>query len=201
MGDEMGAMRFRCCGNRSSAGHAADCVLKPPEYQPPPARQQTNTERQEQEEGCQFDILRFQHIGACKGTCDEQELIRFAGPEDGDELVVIIVLIAPDDEHAEEKIRKLGERGFKRLSDEELVEIVARHKAGDLRVQVITMTLGDLEEQTRPKDPYLDVRECAEILGFSKSWVRTLCRRGRFEGAIKLMREWAIPQSAILIPD
>ena len=199
MGDEMGVMRFRCCGNRSPAGHAANCALKPPEYQPPPARQQTNTERQEQEEGCQFDIFRFQHIGTCKGTCGEQEVKHFRKP--GEELIIVIVLIDPDDAHAEEKLKKLEERGLRRLNEEELAEIAARYKAGDLRVRVITTTLDDLEEETRPQDPYLYVGECAKILGFSKSWVRTLCRRGQFEGAIKLMREWAIPQSAVLLPD
>lgn len=196
--------RFRCCGNHSTAGHAAGCPMKPPDYQPPPQTAQTITKRQEQEQGCQFDIFRFQHIGDCKGTCgEEQEPIRFFNRA---EQTVVLVMINADDPDAEERMKKLEAQGFKRLSLEEIAEIAAAYDNGELQVTVVTMTLDELEEVAeqiaeQPEDPFLSVNECAKLLGFSKGWIRELCRRGKFEGAIKLDRRWAIPQSAILLPD
>ena len=57
--------KFRCCGNFTTAGHADDCSLKPPP-------KEIKQEEVDDEGGCQFDILHFEHIGECKGTCGEQ---------------------------------------------------------------------------------------------------------------------------------
>lgn len=194
--------RFRCCGNHSTAGHAADCSLKPPDYTPPTIKTRTEGDREEDEKGCQFDILHFKHIGTCKGTCEgEGEQARFQDPNT---LVIIMVEIDPDDPMLAQKLQELERRGFHRLTDEEAAALLAAHERGDVKLEVKTMTLDELEEQTRAPDhddPFLTIQECAEILGFSLSWTRTLCRRGRFEGAIKLMKKWAIPQSAVLVED
>lgn len=188
--------RFRCCGNHSTAGHAAGCSLRPPDYKPPPPRFQKPAEREEEEQGCQFDILHFEHIGTCKGTCEET-----AHFQDPNSLTIIVVEIDPNDERAEEKMKALEERGFHRLNDEELREIISKYESGELQVEVVTMTLDEVERKSRPVDPYLTVGESAELLGFSKGWVRTLAARGTFVGAIKLAHKWAIPRSAILLPD
>lgn len=177
--------------------------MKPPEYQPPPVIQ-TATKQQEQEQGCQFDIFQFQHIGDCKGTCEgEQEPVRFFDQEGA---TIILVMVDADDPDAEERMKKLEEQGFRRLSMEETAEIAAAHDNGELQVTVVTMTLDELEEAAKqvteqPEDVFLSVNECAKLLGFSRGWIRELCRRGKFEGAIKLLRVWAIPQSAVLLPD
>jgi len=193
--------RFRCCGNHSTAGHAATCSMKPPDYQRPVVTQ-TEDDRRERETGCQFDILRFQHIGECKGTCDEEpETIQFQDPNT---LVIVLVEIDPNDEQAEQKLKELERRGFRRLSENDLRNLVELHERGEVQLRVESMTLDQFEEKTRAPeidDPYLSISQCADILGFSKSWVRELCRRGRFEGAIKLIGKWAVPQSAVLLPD
>ena len=185
-------MYFRCCRNPSTQGHAVDCPLKPPASytEPPPVVLAEG-------EGCQFDIVHFQHIGECKGTCDGEEGIQFADDESG---VVIVVLIAADDENVEERLKKLEESGaLRRLSNEEMEKIIS----GETEVTVLTMTLSEMEEKLAAAiaDPFLTIKQCAEVLGFSEGWTRELCRRGRLEGAIKLMRRWAIPQSALLLPD
>jgi predicted DNA-binding transcriptional regulator AlpA len=193
---------FRCCGNHSTAGHTVECPLKPPDYESPPVRTQSSSEREEQEQGCQFDILRFQHIGDCKGTCGEEP--ERAHYQDPTTLVIVVVEIDPDDEMAEQKLQELERRGLHRLTEDELAELVDRHERGEVQLRVETMTLNELEEQTRLPEsdvPYLTIRECAELLGFSENWTRTLCRRGRFDGAIKLIHRWAIPKDAILEED
>lgn len=179
------SMKFRCCGNRSVEGHAADCPIKGSEA------------------GCQFDILHFKHIGECKGTCDGDEgVAQFAGNEaEGGILHIILVDLS---NATLEQLRDLEKRGLRRLTDEELFKIVELHARGDLEVEVTTMTLTEREEalpKEKPDDPFLTIHTAALALGFSDGWVRTLCRDGRLPGALKLMRKWAIPESVIFVKE
>lgn len=186
--------RFRCCGSATTEGHANDCSLKPPE-----ATFEAREPEVKDEEGCRFDILQFRHIGECRGTCGgKEEGIRFAD-ESGGELKILILMV---DELSEEDIRELEKRGLKHLDDDAIEKILDMAEAGEIEVSVMVMTLEEIREQyaEQPKEdpnPFLTIKEAAEALQFSEGWTRTLCRDGRFEGAIKLDRRWAVPHDAI----
>lgn len=185
--------RFRCCGNYTVEGHTRSCPLKPPPTEPTYEPEPTPEEK---EEGCQFDIVHLEHIGECKGTCDDGGEVTQLADESGDTLV--IVLIENDgSEESERRIEELEKQGLRRLTEDDLRQIIDAHDRGDLEVEVQTMTLDQIEEQVRERDRYLTIKEAASALGFSEGWTRTLCRRDMFEGAIKLRRRWAIPQKAI----
>ena len=99
--------RFRCCGSATTEGHANDCSLKPPE-----ATFEAREPEVKDEEGCQFDILQFRHIGECRGTCGgKEEGIRFAD-ESGGELKILILMV---DELSEEDIKELEKPGLKHV--------------------------------------------------------------------------------------
>ena len=197
---------FRCCGNQSTEGHADDCALKPssvtfPARDAPP----------EPEEGCQFDILHFEHIGECKGTCDGQgdgikQLTQGAISATENKIVLVDLSNA-----TEEDIKELEKRGFKRLTEQEMTDIMSEYDAGEIEVEIITMTLEELLEEypvldgnaqpAEASNPFLTIKEAAEALQFSESWTRTLCRTMRLSGAMKLGRRWAIPYDAIYEED
>lgn len=194
-------MRFRCCGNLATRGHADNCELKPTAeevHKDPP------TTHEEDEQGCQFDLFHFEHIGECKGTCDGvgDGIQQLTAGEDEDGVLIILLIegdISTDD------IKELGERGIKFLDRQELIDILSAYEDSEIEVQVQTMTVQEIKVQFEKKgeepkedvDPYLTVKEAAKELQFSEGWVRTLCRTERLEGAIKLMRRWAIPLDAI----
>lgn len=194
--------RFRCCGRHNTDGHAEDCSLKPPTTKTP-----ERTPPPEVEDGCRFDILRFEHIGECRGTCGEQgRAIQFADESEGKMKIVIVMVEAGDD--PAETIKELEARGFRHLTEEELSEIVAAEARGGLEVEVQVLTLDEIKA-TFPRrglpeenpNPFLTIKEAAKELQFSESWVRKLCARGRLEGAMKLNRRWAIPHDAIYMKE
>ena len=178
-------------------------MLKPPTItqmrEPPP--------KPDDEEGCQFDILHFEHIGKCRGTCDGEGdgIQQFVDTQSG-KLVIVLVDLS---NATEEDIRDLEKRGLKRLTEEELHDIISECDAGELEVEVKTMTLEELREKyprrnALPKkdpNPYLSIKDAAQELQFSESWVRKLCAKGRLEGAMKLERRWAIPHDAIYMKE
>ncbi len=197
--------RFRCCGSYTTEGHADDCSLKPPKIE---TEQKPHTE--DAGEGCRFDILHFKHIGECKGTCDGGEGVsqdgigQFAESAEtqSGKLVIVLIDLAGA---TEEEIAELEELGLKRLTAEEMEDIMEAVEAGELEIEIQTLTVAEAiakakQRKTKP-DPYLDIHQAAELLGFSDGWTRTLCRNGRFEGAIKLDRQWAIPESTLLMED
>lgn len=210
-------MKFRCCGNHTTRGHATECALKPTETASV-NRHQGEADQHGSKivspeimeggrgDGCKFDILQFEHIGECKGTCDGEDGEETARMQD-ESGVIVLIQIDMSDPDAEEKLAELERRGWKRLSEEETRELLSQMMSGEVEVEVQTMTLDDLLERIRreppppDKDPFLTAKQCAEILGFSVSWVRKLCARGRLEGALKLDKIWAIPQSAVLVDD
>jgi predicted DNA-binding transcriptional regulator AlpA len=159
--------------------------------------------------GCSFDILEFEHIGECKGTCgDQSEKIRFEMLDDGEVTLVVVELDldSPEDMAKLEELLKQG--NVREMTAEETREVLGKLISGRLDIEIKKMTLDEflsmlLGEQPKPKpdDPYLTVKEAAAALGFSLSWTRALCRMGRLPGAVKLMRKWAIPQSAVFLPD
>ncbi len=194
--------KFRCCGNFTTAGHADDCSLKPPP-------REVKQEEVNDEDGCQFDILHFEHIGECKGTCGDQgEAIQTEHiGEDGTKKLVIVLIDLGDD--PEEARKELEERGLRVLNEEEMMEVMSAIASGDLEIEVQTMTREELDERfprrgSMPKtdpNPFLTIKEAAKVLGFSLGWTRTLCRKGRLPGAIKLDRRWAIPHDAIYMKE
>ncbi len=199
--------KFRCCSNYTTAGHATDCSLKPDST----AVEEKAKEAEEEGRGCKFDILKFEHIGECQGTCgDADEGIQFETEEGGVKKIIIIMMVdlGPD---PEAKLKELEERGLRRLTQDEIREIIDAEASGEFDIQIQVITLEEIEKQfpkpDEPKkeeekeDPYLDIKEAAKALQFSKGWTRTLCRKGRLPGAIKLDRVWAIPRSAIFEED
>lgn len=205
-------MKFRCCGNQAVLGHAADCSLKPEMAEvkndnPAATGKARGGGAGDYSIGCQFDILEFEHIGDCKGTCDDQsESIRFDLGSDEEGGNIVIVEIDMDDPEAMARLEKLIKQGkIRPMTEEETQEIMGKLMSGELDVEIKKMSLSeflDIVEQPEPEDdPYLDVKQAAEALGFSLGWTRTLCRKGRLPGAIKLMRKWAIPRSAIFEED
>jgi hypothetical protein len=61
--------------------------------------------------GCSFDILEFEHIGECKGTCgDQSEKIRFEMLDDGEVTLVVVELDldSPEDMAKLEELLKQG---------------------------------------------------------------------------------------------
>ena len=194
--------KFRCCGNYNTDGHAEGCLLKPPTTtqmrEPPP--------KPDDEEGCQFDILHFEHIGKCRGTCGEQgKAIQFTDESKGTKRIIIIIV---DSDLDEETLKEMEERGLHRLSEEEMHDILLDEEEGET-IQIVTMTLEELREKyprrnSLPKkdpNPYLSIKDAAQELQFSESWVRKLCAKGRLEGAMKLERRWAIPHDAIYMKE
>lgn len=208
-------MKFRCCGNQSILGHADNCPLKPETSNPvdtsPPAVGRARGSGAGS--GCQFDILDFEHIGECQGTCGDQgESIRFDLGEGGvGGGKIVIVEIDMDDPESLAKLEKLIEQGKVRpMTEEETREVTRKLVSGELEVEIKKMSLAEFlemvehdqsQEPQMDEDPFLDIKQAAEALGFSHSWTRTLCRKGRLPGALKLMRKWAIPRSAIFEED
>ena len=183
--------RFRCCGSYTTEGHHRDCPLKPSAVDV-------------EEKGCQFDIMHFKHIGECKHTCDGQGdgIKQYAEIQTGNKLTIVLVDMS---NATEEDLKELEENGLKLLSEQEIGDIISKCEAGELEVGIQTMTLAEAlakSKKDEPKpDPYMDIKEAAKALQFSLGWTRTLCRKGKLEGAIKLDRVWAIPRSAIYMED
>lgn len=197
--------RFRCCRNYTTAGHTPDCPLKPSAVDV-----EDKGETDEETQGCKFDILHFKHIGKCQGTCgDADEGVQFEGiGEDGEKQILVIMMVDLGDD-PEAKLKELEERGLRRLSKEEIDQIIEMEERGELKIQIQVTTLADIEARfpkpdEQPKedpDPFMSIKEAAATLGFSQGWTRTLCRKGRLPGAMKLIHQWAIPRSAIFEED
>ncbi len=192
--------RFRCCGNYNTDGHAEDCSLKPSTTEAP-----TKPPKADDEEGCRFDILHFEHIGECKGTCDGEDdtHVQFATQAHPGKVNVILVDLS---DATEEDLKDLEERGFKRLTEQELIDLLSEYDAGEIEVEVTTMTLSEMKERypkrtAKGPNPFLSVKEAAKELQFSESWVRKLCAKGRLAGAMKLGIRWAIPHDAIYMKE
>lgn len=191
--------RFRCCGNYNTDGHAEDCSLKPTTT-PPPERKPPKAD---DEEGCRFDILHFEHIGECKGTCGKQgKAIQFADESTG-ELKILIIMV--DGELDEETLKEMEERGLRRLTEQEMEKIVEATASGHIEVDVQVLSLEEIRakfpRREEAPNPFLSVKDAAKELQFSESWVRKLCAKGRLAGAMKLERWWAIPRDAIYMKE
>ena len=46
-------------------------------------------------------------------------------------------------------------------------------------------------------DGLMSVHDVAIVLNVDRSRVKLLCRQGRFEGAVKIARNWVIPRSSV----
>ena len=46
-------------------------------------------------------------------------------------------------------------------------------------------------------DGLMSVHDVAIVLNVDRSRVKLLCRQGRFEGAVKISRNWVIPRSSV----